>query len=171
MVGSNGMNDVKRPVLAPEIPGRRRQRRSRLAFMLGALLLLGIGGLYARETTHALYVRSLTGSVFNTYVLSHKLGQAQIQDDSSGFQSDFCVLHLYHPLPATGLAAETLALLKTYHSLDGGSSLTLRYTSPTTGKDITQASAEYFPAQGLVTMTINVGDNQTTVSEHVQWPS
>jgi len=164
-------NGTDGPLVESAMPRRRRQRRSRLLFVLGALLLLGIGGAFARETIHALYVRSVTGSVFNTYVLSHQIGHAQIQDDSSGFQTDFCVLHLDHPLPTNGLAEETLALLDKYHSLDGGASITLMYTSPTTGKDVTQAAAQYFPAQDLVTMTIDGGENRTTLTQHVKWAS
>ena len=143
--------------------------RSRRLFIYGAVLVLAIGGFFAYEVTRALYVRSHTGSVFNTYVIQHHIGQAQISDDSSGFQLDFCVLHLTKPIPQSELEFQTFSLMQKYHELDGGISMTLVYADPSTGKTVTEATAQFLPQQGIVSMTLGQGDIRRTVTRKVNW--
>lgn len=162
---------VEHETVSPVSDARVKRTRSRVWFVVGALLVLSIGGFFAHEVTRALYVRSQTGSVFADYVIQHHLGKAVISDDSSGFQMDFCVLHLNHPIPQNQLASETFALMKEYHSLDGGISLTLVYSEQATGKTVTQAMAEFLPNQGLVSMTLTKGTLRQTVTKRVNWSS
>ncbi|MCF8567221.1 hypothetical protein LLE49_21095 [Alicyclobacillus tolerans] len=146
-------------------------RRNKLLFVFGAILLLGVGGMIATETIHALSVRAKTGSVFNTYVIDHHIGIADISDDASGFQSDFCVLHLNQPIPDKQLEQQALSLMHQYYKLDGGNSMTIVYSSRGSDKSVTQADAYYHSADQTVLLTLNTASGKKLVSEHVNWPS
>lgn len=167
--GGGSMSETERPSTRVAAHIKTGQSRSRTLFVLGGVLVLSIGGFFAYEVSHALYVRSVTGSVFDTYVINHHIGHADISDDSSGFQADFCVLHLNKPVLQSNLASETYALMEKYHQLDGGTSMTLVYSDSATGKQITEASVEFLPAQKSVTMTLHRGSTLQTLTKKVDW--
>lgn len=135
--------------------------------MLGAVIVVFIGSVYATETIHALHVRSITGSEFATYVADNHIGQAVVSDDASGFQDDFCVLTLEKPIPNSQLQAETLQLMYQYHNLDGGTSLSIVYDQ--NGKQFMQADAIYNPGSQSVTMELNYGNTKKDINQHVDW--
>jgi hypothetical protein len=118
-----------------------------------------------------LTVRAATGSEFSQYVISHGLGTARIADDASGFQPDYCVLELQRPIPARDLQQQALALLRTYHELDGGRSLSIHYRDPATGRDVTEADAFFDEPTGTVKLTLNEGNTKRTAVVHVNWSS
>lgn len=146
-------------------------RRNRW-ILVGALIgLLALGGVFAAMTEQALYVRSKTGSVFNTYVIQHGIGHAEVADDVSGFQGDFCVLHLNKPLPQARLQSRALQLMQQYYNLDGGTTLSIRYQNPATGKEVDQADVVYSDGSGDVSLILNVGQVRKTVHVKVDWPN
>ncbi|KPV42599.1 hypothetical protein [Alicyclobacillus ferrooxydans] len=104
-------------------------KKSRLQFIIGAVIVLVLAATFASITMWALSIRSKTSSEFAKYVLSHHIGQAVVTDDASGFQTDFCVLHLDQPIPDNALKARAMGLFETYHQLDGGEHLTLEYAA------------------------------------------
>lgn len=152
-------------------PRRNRAMRSKLWFIIGALMVLGIGAGYATETVRALHVRSITGSVFNQYVIQHNIGRAQVADDASGFQGDFCVLSLNQPIPATQLEQSALQLMFHYHDLDGGHTLSIDYTPAHGGQTLHQADVYYDAGASAVSITTHVGSTTRTVQRHVDWAS
>jgi len=154
----NDIEHVKRPINA---------KRNRMYFIIGAIIVLLFAGGFAYETVKALQVRSLTGAVFNTYVINHGIGTADITDDASGFQQDFCVLHLKQPIPEKQLLSETMSLMYRYNDLDGGTTLSIRYNE--NGKSITQADAVYNVGTETVLVTLNEGANKRVVKQHVNW--
>lgn len=156
----NESDSISRPV---------NVKRNRMYFLIGAFLVLLFGGGFAYETIKALHVRSLTGAVFNTYVINHGIGTAEISDDASGFQQDFCVLHLNRPIPSTELLSQTMKLMYEYHELDGGTTLSIRYNEH--GTTITESDAVYNQASQTVVITLNEGDTKRTVQQHVAWSS
>lgn len=114
--------------------------KSRVQFLIGAGIVLVLALAFAAITMWALRIRSQTGSEFSKYVVSHHLGTAEVTDDASGFQTDFCVLHLNAAIPDSKLKTETVALFTTYHQLDGGDHLTLEYAGKD-GKTVIQSDA------------------------------
>ncbi|MCL6548389.1 MAG: hypothetical protein K6T30_05720 [Alicyclobacillus sp.] len=149
---------------------RSRVRRNRLLLLSWTALVLAIGGFFAHETIRALYVRSVTGSVFADYVLTHHIGRAQISDDESGFQKDFCVLQLNHPIPAAHLTQQMADLMYHYHDLDGGTMLTAAYRTPS-GKWVTEADAVYDESRETLILTLHAGGQNRVVKEKVEWAS
>lgn len=145
-------------------------RRNKSLMIVGLLGVLALGGIFATLTVKALWIRSATGSVFNKYVIDHGIGHAEVADDASGFQRDFCVLHLNHPIADGQLQAETLSLMREYHDLDGGDSLSIQYSVPGTGKTETEADAVYDAASKTVTMTLNEGGQKRVAKQSVAWP-
>lgn len=125
------------------VPGKSGQtgtRKGKIQFLIGAAIIVVLAIAFASITMWALRIRSATSSVFAKYVTSQKIGTAQVTDDASGFQSDFCVLHLNHPVPTDQLQSETMGLFEKYHQLDGGDHLTLEYTTAN-GKTVIQSDA------------------------------
>jgi len=143
--------------------------KNRLYFVFGALIVLAIGGTFAKLTTQALYVRSITGAVFNTYVINHHIGRAQISDDASGFRGDFCLLNLNKAIPPNEIVDTTMSLMERYHTLDNGTSLSLVYAQPSTGKSIKESDAVYDESLQTVTITVDLAAKQQVVVKHVDW--
>ncbi|MBX5436992.1 MAG: hypothetical protein IRZ33_07220 [Alicyclobacillaceae bacterium] len=146
-----------------------RVRRNRLLLLGWIALVLALGGFFAHATIRALYVRSVTGSVFADYVIQHHIGRAQIADDESGFQKAFCVLTLNRPIPPARLEQEVANLMYHYHDLDGGTELLVAYRSG--GKLVTQADAVYDESRQLLVMTLHAGGQSRSVQRHVSWTS
>lgn len=142
--------------------------RNKLLFLIGLIGVLAVGGVFASLTVKALWVRSVTSSVFNKYVLDHKIGTAEVSDDASGFQGDFCVLHLNQPIPQDQLQEQTLDLMYHYHDLDGGRILSIEYNVPGTGKKVIESDAVYEPGTETVSLTLNEG-GQRVVKQKVDW--
>lgn len=143
-------------------------KRNKMVFLFGLIGVLAVGGIFASLTAKALWVRSVTSSVFNKYVIDHHVGQAEISDDASGFQGDFCVLHLNQPIPAAQLQQQTLDLMFHYHDLDGGRILSIQYNVPNSNKKVIESDAVYDPTTQIVSMTLNAGD-QKVVKQKVDW--
>ncbi|GGJ08598.1 hypothetical protein GCM10010885_17150 [Alicyclobacillus cellulosilyticus] len=147
----------------------RLHRRNRTLLLAWLALVLAIGGTFAAETVRALQFRAKHQSVFNHYVIVHRIGWAEVSTDALGLQGDFCVLHLRRPIPASVLAAQTFALMTRYHAMDGGHSLTIEYADPHTGRAVIQADAVYDPASHRLLMTLHEGDRLVTVERRVDW--
>lgn len=145
-------------------------RRNRLFFVVGAVGVLGIGGIFAHAAFHALYVRSITGSVFANYVIQHHIGQADVTDDASGFQGDMCTLYLNKPIPQAKLKQTTVGLAYQYYSLDGGDTLTITYTDATTHRQVVEASS-FYPGGSTLMVTLNEGARKLAEKVPVDWPS
>lgn len=145
-----------------------RSRRNWWYFAAGAVLVLCIGGIYAKSAVSALSIRSATGSEFSTYVVDHHIGSASIQTDSSGLQSDFCVLTLNAAIPDRQLQNEAFHLMNVYHSLDGGDTLTIQYV-PQGGPAQIEASVFYDSATEIVTMDLQQASGHHVVKRKVNW--
>lgn len=145
------------------------RRRNRLYFLAGAVLVLAIGGTYAWSVISALAIRAATGAEFATYVVKHHIGKASITSDSSGVQSDFCVLQLNQPIPDAQLSSQAFQLMQTYHNLDGGDTLTIQYRAQSHTR--VEASVYYNSSAQTVTMDLQRTDGRAVVERHVQWTS
>ncbi|MCL6636730.1 MAG: hypothetical protein K6T26_02165 [Alicyclobacillus sp.] len=157
-------------VSSPHPPGRTvNPRRNKLWMLAGAALVLAMALEFAHLTRTALTIRAATSSEFSQYVLDHGLGHTELAHDSSGFDNEFCILHLNHPVPTDQLAATTLSLLHEYYQLDQGTSLTLVYDQGN-GHQVIQADGLYDPRSQQVTLTLNLGEDKRVVHETVQWP-
>jgi hypothetical protein len=143
-------------------------KRNKAVFLIGLIGVLAVGGVFAGLTAKALWVRSVTSSVFNKYVIDHNVGKAEISDDASGFQGDFCVLHLNQPIPQAQLQQETLDLMHHYQDLDGGRILSIQYNVPNSSKKVIESDAVYDPTTKIVSMTLNEG-GQKVVKQKVDW--
>lgn len=147
----------------------RRQKRNRLWIIIGGIVVVAFAVTFASMTMVALHMRQANGSVFAKYVIDHHIGTAQIQDDASGFQGDFCVLQLNHPIPKGQLETESLALMREYNSLDGGTSLNIVYQDSAHNKQVTEASLLYDAAGHVVHMTLLEGRAHVQKDKPVQW--
>lgn len=135
-------------------------RKNRLYFLGGAVLVLGIVGVFTWGSERALYVRTVTGSIFSHYVVTHHIGQASVSDDASGFQSDFSVVTLNQRIPVARLKQEVETLAQQYYDLDGGTSLTVQYNDPISHRVVVQASTNYSVAQGFLNVLLRTGNGQ-----------
>jgi hypothetical protein len=144
-------------------------RRSRIMFLVGAVIVLVFGATFAMLTRRALYVRAHTSSVFNQYVLDHHIGHAEISDDASGFQGDFCVLYVNHRIPDAELKDQALHLLYEYHDLDGGDILSIQYNVPGQEKRITLADAVFHPDSQSVSLSLNLTTGKQLMTIPVHW--
>lgn len=149
-------------------PRRVGMTRNRVLFLIGLVGVLAIGGAFASLTAKALWVRSVTSSVFTKYVIDQKIGHAEVADDASGFQGDFCVLHVNQPIPKDQLEQQTLNLMYHYHDLDGGRILSIQYNPLGTGKKVIESDAVYDANTQTVTMTLNEGSQQV-IKQQVDW--
>lgn len=145
-----------------------RKRRNRWFFVAAAVVVLMIGGGFALATTNALSIRAHTGSEFSTYVVDHHIGRVTIQTDSSGLETDFCVLHLDKPIAEDKLADEAFHLMTVYHSLDGGNTLSIEYQSSGGNTDI-QASVFYSAPNETVSLELHEPDGLHIVKRKVNW--
>ena len=146
---------------------QRKLRRSRLYFIFGAIIIAVFIVLFSTQTTKALYVRSQTGAVFNTYVISHHIGTADISDDASGFQGDFCVLHVNKLIPTKDLMQQAMSLASRYYDLDGGTNMSI--VAMVNGKNLTQASTVYEASSNTLMMTFNDGHREWSIDRKVKW--
>jgi hypothetical protein len=149
----------------------RRVRRNRLYFLAGLAVVLALGGTFAHLTLQALNVRATTSSEFPQYVVDHRIGHAEIADDESGMQQDFCVVHLNKAPPDSQIANELLDLLNHYHQLDGGTILTAEYDIPGTGKNTILGDAVLNEETNTVRLTVNTASGKHVVERHVDWNS
>lgn len=145
------------------------QSRNRALFVIGGLLIVGISAMFARATVEALQIRSATSSEFSQYVIDHHVGTVEESTDFSGFQGDFCVLQLAQRLPHSGLRSAILKYLFEYHTLDGGTHLTLDYQAPNSPHDEVLADAIYDQNAKTVTVNIHVGANAGLQTIPVDW--
>lgn len=152
--------------LQPSAPVIRRNRWWFIAALIG---VLAIGGIFARAASRALYVRSVTGSVFADYVLKHHLGHAVVTDDASGFQDDMCTLYLNRQIPESRLKQTTVKLAYQYYSLDGGNTLSIVYDDRRTHHQVTEAST-FYPGGDTLMVTLNAGGRKWVAQVPVHWP-
>lgn len=145
-------------------------KRNRIYFVLGSILVLLIGSLFAWGAHQALVVRSKTGSVFATYIVKHDLGSASVIDDASGFQGDFCVLKLKRPFSAGSLRNKVQSMAWQYYNLDGGTNLTIQYTVTGSHQSVIQASTVYEPSTHTLSMSLRTPNGMKSVAEKVDWP-
>lgn len=146
-------------------------RRGRWKFLVGAGIIAALGVTFAGLTLQALNIRAHTSSEFSAYVANHNLGTVELVDDESGVQTDFAVLHLRQPLAGSMLEQQTLDLMKTYFTLDGGSHLTIEYSA--NGKTDVLSDAVLLPGQSSRTLAITLHENGQVqvVKESVDWGS
>ncbi|MCL6516308.1 hypothetical protein [Alicyclobacillus sp.] len=148
---------------------RARVRRNRIWFVAGAALVLVLAGLFAHLTLRALTVRATTSSEFSQYVVDHGIGRVELMHDASGFDEDFMVLHLSHPVAEDQLQAQATAWMKLYYQLDGGTTLTMDYVDAATGKRVVQADAVYDPQKQTLSLTLNEGGERRLVRIPAAW--
>jgi hypothetical protein len=148
---------------------RRHLRRHRMLFLAGLALLLAIGAGSAWMVRQALKIRAADGSEFTQWAEAHGIGRVALADDASGFHPDFCVLLVPQPIPEARLASEVVSLLKTYHDLDGGRILSVRYRDPATHQEITEADAAYDPKTQTVGLVLHLRGGTKSEQIHVDW--
>jgi hypothetical protein len=136
---------------------------------MGVVIVLVFGLVFALLTRRALYVRAVTSSVFNQYVIDHHIGHAEVSDDASGFQGDFCVLYVNHRIPDAELKDQTLRLLYEYHDLDGGDILSIQYDVPGQGKRVTLADAVFHAESQTVSLSLNLTTGKRLLTVPVHW--
>lgn len=143
-------------------------KRNRIMFLSGAVIVLFFAGLFAYWTHKALYVRSVTSSIFAKYVIDNHVGTASIQDDPSGLQADTCFLHLTKPIPTAQLEKEVENLAYQYYNLDGGTIMDVEYDTP--GKPtLIQADTVYEDGAGTLSMTLNFNGVRKIINKTEKW--
>jgi hypothetical protein len=158
------------PTDAPK-RGLSRTTRNRLLLLLGAAVVVFFALTFAFMTRQALSLRAQHSSEFAQYVMDHGIGRAEVASDASGFQADFCVLHLTRPPSGNRLKADTIAWMHQYVALDGGTSLTVVYDDPRTGSQVTEADAVYRPDRHMLYVTVHQGPGAGTYRQRVDWGS
>lgn len=153
----------------PSPASATRVRRNRLWFLFGAAVVLALAGLFAHLTLQALTVRATTSTEFGQYVSDHGIGQVELMHDASGFDEDFMVLHLNQAVPEDRLQSQVTEWMQTYYQLDGGTTLTIDYADPATGRRVVQADAVLDPARHILTLTLNQGGERRVVRTSVSW--
>jgi hypothetical protein len=149
---------------------RLKVRRNRTFMLIGAAIVLLFTFAFAHLTMTAIQVRKNTSDVFMQWVINQHVGTAQIVHDSTGFDNDFCVLSVSKKIPVSQLEQQTFSLMKEYHTLDGGESLTIQYHDTATGKTTQESTAEYVSGSNTVFITLHQGpESSKVVKQRVQW--
>lgn len=145
----------------------RSLKKSRWQFVFGGVILVGLAVTFAMLTIQALNIRANTSSEFMDYVAQHGIGTAEVSDDASGFQGDFCVLHLKQPIPAEDLKAEAMQLFQEYNQLDGGQRLTIEYAQGS--KTTIQADAILLSNGKDVSLSLHEHGTSQMVQVPISW--
>lgn len=145
------------------------RRRSRRWVIVGAAIIVAFALTFSGLTVKALSIRSNTSSEFSKYVITHNIGHSEVSDDSSGLESDFCVLYLNQPISDAELTPKVLSLFQVYNQLDGGDSLTVEYT-PTHGKVQIEADVELLNSGTAVAIIEHLQSGKTvSMQRPVSW--
>ncbi|MCL6631884.1 MAG: hypothetical protein K6T63_04550 [Alicyclobacillus herbarius] len=148
---------------------RAQVRRNRLWLLLGGAIVVLFAVSFAVMTRQALHLRAQNSSEFRDYVLAHHLGQAEIASDATGFQTNFCVLHLHAPPHPDELRGDLVRWMRAYAELDGGTHLTVVYQDPRTGRTVTEGDAVYQPQTDRLFVTIHQGPQAGSYRQRVDW--
>ncbi|MCL6454920.1 MAG: hypothetical protein K6T78_15035 [Alicyclobacillus sp.] len=154
---------------SPQGDGLPSRRRSRMWFILGGVLVLGFGGLFASLTIQALNIRAHTSSEFSRYVVQHHVGTAELTDDPTGIEEPFTVVHLSHSIPDGALTSEAAQLFQVYNQLDGGDQLELVDSSRSRTSQVV-ANVQFLPGDKEMVIVEHLSNGRTTsVRLPVKW--
>lgn len=145
-------------------------KRNRIIILVGAVGVLLLALVFANLTLQALNVRATTSSEFITYVAQHHIGRAELSEDFSKMQQDFCLLHVDHAIPNSELKGDLLSWVEQYYKLDGGHSLTVEYDIPGTNQKQILGDALYDEETKTVHLTMSVDGTKEVVNQTVNWP-